>query len=355
MTALDSFLALRRARNAKATALHSLMRLDGVVAVGVGYKTVEGIVTDDLSVVVSVVEKVPVEALGAGQLIPESVAYSGDISIPTDVVETGLIEALRTSKHRPAPGGVSIGHFGITAGTLGCLVRDRGEDPPDPPPDPPMCPIALSVTKAMNKAAELTGSTVRLIPVRIQAEDNDIFILSNNHVLANSNEAEVGDAILQPGPYDGGTLTDTIAELERFIPIDFSSGGVNYIDAAIARPLSPIDVVNDILELGPPTGVADVELGMALLKSGRTTELTSGVVIQTDVTVAVQYNPGQVATFQDQILAGDMSAGGDSGSLVVDENNAATGLLFAGSDTVTVLSPMHYVLDLLEVELLELT
>ncbi|NIU63493.1 MAG: hypothetical protein GWN66_23410, partial [Pseudomonas stutzeri] len=85
----------------------------------------------------------------------------------TDVQETGVIRALQdhTAKWRPAPGGVSIGHVDITAGTLGCLVV-RGDH---------------------------------------------IYILSNNHVLANSNEAEPGDAILQPGPHDGGTMDDQIA------------------------------------------------------------------------------------------------------------------------------------------------
>ena len=78
--------------------------------------------------------------------------------IPTDVIQTGPIRTLQghTGRIRPAPGGVSIGHRDITAGTLGCLVAKNGQT----------------------------------------------FILSNNHVLANSNEADPGDPILQPGPYD---------------------------------------------------------------------------------------------------------------------------------------------------------
>ncbi len=51
-------------------------------------------------------------------------------------------------------------------------------------------------------------------------------MLSNNHVLANSNDATAGDAILQPGPADGGRLgPDTIAVLERFCPIEFAPTG----------------------------------------------------------------------------------------------------------------------------------
>ena len=47
-------------------------------------------------------------------------------------------------------------------------------------------------------------------------------ILSNNHVLANSNDAQVGDTVVQPGSIDGGhAVSDKIAELERFVPIEF--------------------------------------------------------------------------------------------------------------------------------------
>src|SRR5438309_2051812 len=42
-------------------------------------------------------------------------------------------------------------------------------------------------------------------------------VLSNNHILANSNAARIGDPILQPGPADAGTRDDTIATLERFV------------------------------------------------------------------------------------------------------------------------------------------
>ena len=115
--------------------------------------------------------------------------------IPTDVIEVGVLRALQapTDRWRPAPGGVSIGHYRITAGTLGVVVRER-----------------------------TTG---------------DRLILSNNHVLANSNDALPGDAILQPGPADGGQLdTDLIARLERFVPIQFnSSPGSCSVAKSVAR------------------------------------------------------------------------------------------------------------------------
>jgi hypothetical protein len=259
---------------------------------------------------------------------------------PTDVVQTGIIRALQstTDKHRPAPGGVSIGHRDITAGTLGCLVEKDGQK----------------------------------------------FILSNNHVLANSNQAEIGDPILQPGPYDGGTYPDDhIADLKDFVPINIIGvpsecpiatgtasllNGIakllgsqvrmqainqqpleNLVDAAIARPLNPEDVSDEILQIGTIQGSAAGELGMTIKKSGRTTGLTTGVIEQVDVSVNVQYGEGQTAMFTDQLMAGAMSQGGDSGSAVLYDNHRLVGLLFAGSDTTTVINRIENVFSALGV------
>jgi hypothetical protein len=308
-----------------------------VVATGVGYKMVQGKKTPTLSIVCSVTRKVGATALSPRDLVPPLVD-----GIPTDVVATGRIRAFqsRTGRHRPAPGGVSIGHRDITAGTLGCLVKKIGQ----------------------------------------------VFILSNNHVLANSNDAQRGDPILQPGPADGGRFpADHIANLEDFVPITFAeppsecrfaravialfnAGCVlirsrtryrivniqaqdNLVDAAIARPLNAQDVSANILEIGTIQGQARGELGMAVKKSGRTTGLTTGEIQQVDVTVTVQYGAGRTAQFTDQLLAGPMSQGGDSGSAVLDTNNRLVGLLFAGSDNTTIINRMEHVFSALGVSL----
>ena len=280
-------------------------------------------------------KKVAVDGLAREDIIPATVD-----GILTDVVQTGPIRALqsRTGRIRPAPGGVSIGHRDITAGTLGCLVK----------------------------------------------KDGQIFILSNNHVLANSNEAELGDPILQPGPYDGGRLPeDHIANLEQFVPISFSESSSNcpiaigaanlfnaivrilgsdsrlkaisvqatdnLVDAAIARPINIQDVTDQILEIGTIRGTTQGELGMAIKKSGRTTGLTTGEVLQVDVTVNVQYGEGKAARFTDQLMAGPMSQGGDSGSAVLDETSCLMGLLFAGSDNSTIINRIENVFSALGV------
>jgi hypothetical protein len=278
----------------------------------------------------------------AGQLSGQDLVPAAVAGIPTDVVQTGVIRALQapTGRFRPAPGGVSVGHIAITAGTLGCWVTKDGQ-------------------KVM---------------------------LSNNHVLANSNDAEIGDPILQPGPFDGGNFPqDHIANLTQFVPISFEGdpsecpfanaviavfnagcrvissntrykviklqADDNLVDAAIATPLDPADVKDEILNIGPIQGTVVGELGMAIKKSGRTTGLTTGQILQVDVTVNVQYGEGRIARFTDQLMAGAMSQGGDSGSAVLDDNDRLTGLLFAGSDTTTIINRIENVFSALGISL----
>jgi hypothetical protein len=315
----------------------NLLKRANVVATGIGYKESGGERTSTLCIVCSVKKKVDAGQIADPDLVPTAVA-----GIPTDVVQTGVIRALQapTDRFRPAPGGVSIGHVAITAGTLGCWVTKNGQK----------------------------------------------VILSNNHVLANSNDAEIGDPILQPGPFDGGGFPqDHIANLTQFIPISFQgepsecqfanaviavfNAGCrvinsntrykvakvqaedNRVDAAIAAPLDPSDVKDEILNIGPIQGTVQGELGMAVKKSGRTTGLTTGVILQVDVTANVQYGAGRTAVFTDQLMAGAMSQGGDSGSAVLDDNNRLTGLLFAGSDTTTIINRIENVFGALGVSL----
>ena len=314
-----------------------LLKRAYVVATGIGYKQIGGTKTDTLCIVCSVKEKVPASQLSGQDLVPAAVDGT-----PTDVVQTGVIRALQapTGRFRPAPGGVSVGHVSITAGTLGCWVIKNGQK----------------------------------------------VILSNNHVLANSNDAEIGDAILQPGPFDGGSSPqDHIANLTQFVPIAFQGepsecqfanavisvfnlgcrmidsntrykvtkiqAEDNRVDAAIATPLNAADVKDEIINIGPIQGTVQGELGMAVKKSGRTTGFTTGEIQQVDVTANVQYGAGQIAVFTDQLLAGAMSQGGDSGSAVLDDNNRLTGLLFAGSDTTTIINRIENVFSALGVSL----
>lgn len=292
-----------------------LLTLPNVVGVGVGFKDTGGKATDRLAVIVYVRRKYAASSLRKAEMVrdvlPASVTSSvpplpdgtgpgtldlegGDV--PTDVKEIGDVQALAyTARVRPAVPGYSIGHYAITAGTFGCLVRD-------------VCPPCA------------------------------VYILSNNHVLANSNAAAIGDPILQPGPYDGGLYPkDLIARLSRFVPVHFgSTTRYNLVDCAVARPADQRNVMASIVGLGIPKGTVEATLGMEVVKSGRTTQTSAGKVIDVNATVAVNYGVG-VGYFRNQILTSNMSAGGDSGSLLLSRaERKAAGLLFAGSSVVTV-------------------
>jgi hypothetical protein len=312
--------------------LLSFMRWEPVNGIAVGRKRVQGRETEDLAIIVYVNRKLGLQRLPLVNRIPGAIsmpdegAEGGVLEFVTDVQEARFAALQLTDRMRPAQSGVSIGHRDTTAGTLGGLVLD--------------------------------------------ADSGDVVILSNNHVLANSNDAGLGDPILQPGPIDGGVEPDDrIAVLTGFVAIDFSDGAENRVDAAIATPLDPDDVLFDTVEIGPSTPAAVLEVGEADLgrfvhKTGRSSGHTQGFIQAVFGTVRVQYELFRTATFVDQIIVSqspaeeEFSQAGDSGSLIYDAENRCVGLLFAGSQgteqepAMTILNPIDAVLHGLELVLL---
>jgi len=325
-----------------------LLKKQNVSGVGIGYKVTGGVKTNQLCLVVMVNKKRKSEALTAQDMIPTEIQ-----GIRTDVIEIGdiVIHKARTDWWRPAPPGVSLGHVDITAGTFGAVVRDVK-----------------------------TGQKL---------------ILSNNHVMANSNIAQPGDLILQPGRADSGqTPQANIAKLERFVTIQMDQSGgdddsptcsflkwlvsllnflasavgskhrvegkrlvqnqavePNRVDAAVAKPLDASAISDEIIDIGKVTDIESAELNMPVWKSGRTTGTTEGTITSINAFIQVGYGDGRTASFEDQILTTNMSSPGDSGSLLVSKNNnKAVGLLFAGSDQVTVHSPIIFVMDALNID-----
>ena len=104
------------------------------------------------------------------------------------------------------------------------------------------------------------------------------------------------------------------------------------------------------MEIGAPIGIIKPKLGMLIQKSGRTTGYTAGKVKDISATIKVTYDK-KTALFKNQILTTNISQGGDSGSLVLDMKKRAVGLLFAGSEVVTILNPIAEVMKHLRVEL----
>lgn len=223
---------------------------------------------------------------------------------------------------RPLKIGISIGHYKITAGTLGGFVRSR--------------------------------------------DDGSVLILSNNHVLANENKGKKGDPVLQPGADDGGrNPEDKVGELLRFVSL--KREGTNLVDCALATIDSSVEYdTRTLTGMGELAGLGDAILAEddAVRKLGRTTVKTDGRVTAFELDdVVVQFNTG-LLRFDNLVEiegAGDdtpFSLKGDSGSLIVDADRRAVGLLFAGGDQggtngkgLTYANPLRTVLDALKVDL----
>ena len=236
--------------------------------------------------------------LAAGAAGPElDIRDVGRVRALTAPVEgrTWTPEALQR-RVRPLHPGLSIAQQDVTAGTLGGFVTVTGSD--------------------------------------------GLFALSNNHVLADSDQAALDDPVLQPGPADGGSAGDRVGRLARAVPLD--AGGGNTVDAALALledVTGPDDLerVDPTYPVGRLLGWADPDDEVAVEKVGRTTGHTRGRISAIELDdVAVEYPVG-IVSFDGQIevtgTASAFSAGGDSGSLVYrPDTREAVGLLFAGSE-----------------------
>lgn len=274
-----------------------------IVGVGYGVKISGDTVVDDLALRGYVRSKFPKSQISNNEQVPEEI--NGKL---TDVIPVYDLSALA----RPVECGTSVGHFNITAGTLGCLVKKTAGD------------------------------------------EKEIFILPNNHVLADSNQATIGDNIIEPGKLDQGT--EPIAKLSDFEPIALDDKP-NFIDAAIAKVINNDDVRASILTIGnvqqPPMMAAVYQ---SVRKHGRTTGHTIGVIMDIAADVRVRFGQ-KIANFEDQLtiqgVNGLFSQGGDSGSLIVDAmTRRPLGLLFAGGGNQTFACPIDKVLSRFDIDIL---
>ena len=228
---------------------------------------------------------------------------------------------------RPVPMGVSVGNTPslpfIYAGTAGLLVQD--------------------------------------------ATDPGIkYILSNNHVLGAQGPtlcpgtAQPGTSTLQPGTLDIGSDPGNdpfyvVGNFARSVPLVRGLRARNMADAAIS--VTTLELAkSEIFGIGEPTvGTVEPVPGMPVIKSGRTTGVTNGTVDAVNVTLRVNYGNlcGRYRFVgQTTIVPGGFSTSGDSGSAILETaTKTPTALLFAGSSSLTVGSPIDDVFDLLGVEM----
>lgn len=286
---------------------------NNVHAVGVGHKIVEGRQTEELCVRLYVVQKLAKSLLPENAILPSAIE-----GIPTDVIESppafflpsvahsasaaaaAPCTNVRRTRQRPVMAGISSAHFNVTAGTITCFCRSTSEgDDPD-----------------------------------------TVYVLSNNHVFADVNKAQIGDDLFQHSPNDGGTTADRFAVLHRFVPIQLGGHQPNRVDAAIGELLPQVQIDRQICTIGRLSGTGAANENMQVCKHGRTTGYTEGTVFDPSIDSLVgmdHTNPGIVALFQNQLRINvtapfpAFGLGGDSGSLVINrETREAVGLYNAG-------------------------
>lgn len=282
------------------------LRDKNVSSVGIGYKIKDGQKSKELAVQFTVEQKaVPemLESLGTSRL-PESFTIGG-VTVPVDVIQRRyeasfrvLAEATsgsRKTRIDPVVPGVSIGNKRITAGTLGCIVYDRANGKP--------------------------------------------YMLSNWHVL-HSPTGVIGDDIVQPGPHDDNRVNQNrIGKLVRsHLGVAGDCAVASIDDRGFDPKVFALSIVVD--KLGEP------ELDDRVIKSGRTTDVTHGVVTRIHTMTKINYGAPigeetiggfEIGPDPDHPAAnGEISMGGDSGSVWLFKNSQGkptsvmAGLHFAG-------------------------
>jgi hypothetical protein len=293
-----------------------------IVAVGISEKVSDGKPTGNLALTFYVERKIPKNKLKGDEVVPPALpeVIGGPRAIPTDVVVIGRPQlevkdlASPLVKRTPIQPGFSIGHVKVTAGTLGAIVK----------------------------------------------KGNQLMLLSNCHVLANSGKGKKGDKILYPGHADDGSLPDDlVGELADFVK--FKTGGdfVNLVDCAVAIPLPARlgELVAEIKGLGIPKGVIKPERGMTVTKVGRTTGKSTSTIKDVNFRMTLNYPGVGDVGLLDQVFCSRYTNGGDSGSLVIEKaSGKAVGLHFAGYPDKngvkgSVFNPIKAVLDALKVKL----
>ena len=294
------------------------MSLENVNGIGLGFKKINGINTKELCIHALVEKKISKQYLPKNCIVPKT--YMG---IKTDVIERGKVIAHtgvnEDFKIRPLQGGSAIsieyfnfGKHNVSTGTLGCIVTKK--------------------KKSFGR---------------------DYFILSNNHVIADANNAPIGTPIIQPQYKTGNE--ETVAYLSDFIKIDFAGffyEPVNYVDVAIARVTKKSLISNKIFGIGVIKGSSNADLGLKVKKVGMKTGLTEGEITTIGVTEEQLFeNRTKRAIFKDIIVSDIYSRSGDSGSCVLNKNNEIIGILTGGNQTSTSINDINIVLEKLHIDI----
>lgn len=278
-----------------------------ISSVGIGYKEKDGKKTKEISIQFTVEKKASTDLLESldTKAIPKSFNIGG-VEVPTDVLERSYrvgyklvseAEAASPRKTRinPIRPGVSVANKKVSAGTIGCIVFDKADGTP--------------------------------------------YVLSNWHVL-NGPNGQIGDDIVQPGPFDDNRTAQN--RLGKLVRSHLGAAG----DCAIAS-IEDRKFIPEILDLAVKVeAIGEPELGDKVIKSGRTTDVTHGIVSRIHTMTRINYGGSvgekAIGGFEIEVdpanppSNGEVSMGGDSGSVWMFKTNQGkagkvmAGLHFAG-------------------------
>lgn len=283
-----------------------------IVGMGICEKEIRGRRSGSLAVCFYVKTKCSPADMTGANFLPPVLGLSERRSVLTDVIELGepRLDATTTPaalvQSAPIRSGFSISHFADTAGTLAAIVRHKGK----------------------------------------------LHVLSNAHVLALSGRAKKGDPILYPGRQDGGTPIHAIARLTASSVI---KDGQAAVDAAIAEllPQALDDVDFSIHGARTPLRIAAPRRNMQIVKMGKQSGVTQGVVRDVDFSVTLPYpHLGRLVQLHGQVRCTTYSVGGDSGALVVEkQTGAVVGLHLGSANGASFFTPIGAVLSALSITL----
>lgn len=302
-----------------------------------------GVNNGQIGVVALVDEKIPIAQLSADEIIPRSVEAEGDC-IPVDVQQSPQPTDLRLMLNS-----MDLVDFAIAQTTD---VLPQGID------EWRQCfqvPIPGGVQIAPENAGWVGTLTCACIGKDVDGREI-VGCLSNYHVAVS--EERPGVRMGQPAGAGG----DWFAKLVSWSPMQFSTGASNRVDAAFMSTWRDDGIYApgchtvkpEQYKIGKinPSPVLQHRIGDRVQKSGRTTGHQFGRVVGVDATSHIGYGQG-TARFVGQTIIrgdnGDFSGPGDSGSLVLSEDNRPYGLLFAGGGGTTIINTIADVMEVMKV------
>ena len=277
-----------------------LYRKANVVGVGIGSKTKDGKIIDNDCLLVAVKKKKNIGALSKKDLIPKTL-----MGIKTDVIDVGNLEYMWRKEHRPVKISSSACWVGLTACSAGLPLYDANNTP---------------------------------------------YMLMNKHCAAPIG-ANVGDAIVQPSPLDGGTIKNRIGQItEYFFPEHHTrKDNIDYALVRLDAPMAHEDVVGNkyMPVLRDPQVLQKITKGSRTIQEVR----TSSPIISTDFEATVRGKDGNIYTYPNCVLTLNTDENGKS--IVEGGCSSSIGFIagrpsvqtFAGSAVVGVFNKIQNSLD----------